>query len=253
MIETAFGDRYTPKERWRIARRAYRNIIRTMIDFLRFPIYSKEDMLNLATSIEGWEHLEKALNESPGAVLGLAGHIGSWEYSGAFLPNRGIPLVAVGREQRETAITNLMIESRTKVGIQHIPRSKFGNRQLIKCLKTKGTVVGLLADQNGGRNGMFVPFFGKQASTVRGPAFFALRYNLPIVPIFGIWDDMKYKIIVMPPVELVHHEDNEEAIRLTTINIQKVYEKIISDYPDQWMWVHDRWKTRPPEELAAKG
>lgn len=252
MILTAFGDRYTPKERRQVARRAYRSIVRTMIDFLRFPTYSREDLLGLATSVEGWEHIEKALAESPGAVLGITGHIGSWEYSGAYFAANGVPVIAVGREQRETAITNLIIESRTKVGIEHVPRSKLGNRRLIECMKSKGKVVGLVADQNGGKNGIFVPFFGKQASTVRGPAFFALRYNLPIIPAFAVWDGFKYKIIVMEPIELVRHEDKEEAIRLTTINIQKVYEKIISEYPDQWMWVHDRWKTRPPEESAEK-
>jgi KDO2-lipid IV(A) lauroyltransferase len=250
MIHTAFGDKYSPEERKGIARRAYRNIVRTLIDFLRYPILSRDDLLDLCDSIEGWEHLEKALVESPGAVIGLSGHIGSWEYSGAILPNKGVPLAAVGREQRENAITKLMIESRTKVGIDHIPRSKYGNRKLIKSFRTKGTVVGLLSDQNGGRNGIFVPFFGKMASTVRGPAFFALRYNVPIVPIFAVWEGLKYKILILEPVEIVHHEDEEEAIRLTSINIQKVYERVISEYPDQWMWVHDRWKTRPPGEAA---
>jgi KDO2-lipid IV(A) lauroyltransferase len=251
MIHTAFGERYGREERSRIARRAYRNTVRALIDFMRFPVLSRDGLLDLCCGVEGWEHLEKALAASPGAVIGLAGHIGNWEYSGAYLPARGIPLTAVGREQRETAITNLIIGARSKVGIDHIPRSKQANRRLVASFKRKGGVVGLLSDQNGGRAGIFVPFFGKLASTVRGPAYFALRYRLPIVPVFAVWEGLKYKVIVLEPVEAVSHEDEEEAIRRTSANIQAVYEKIISAYPDQWLWVHDRWKTRPPGEHGA--
>ncbi len=252
MIETAFGERYTPTERITIARRAYRNIVRAMIDFLRFPILSKDELLALCESVDGWHHLQNALDQSPGAVIGLASHLGNWEYSGAYLPTRGIPLAAVGREQRETAITQLLINSRSAVGIEHIARSRHGNRRLVQCFKRKGSVVGLLADQNAGRGGTFTPFFGKLASSFKGPAFFALRYNLPVVPIFAVWTDkLKYKILILEPVEIVKHEDMEEAIRLTTTNFQKVYEKVISEYPDQWLWVHNRWKTRPPEETRT--
>lgn len=249
MLYTAFGDHYTPEQRKDIARRAYRNLVRSMIDFLRFPKLTTEELLELCDSADGWHNLERALDESPGAVIGLAGHFGNWEYSGAYLPARGVPLAAVGREQRETAITNLMLEARASVGIEHIPRSRKGNRRLVECFKRKGSVVGLLADQNGGRDGVFTPFFGKLASSFRGPAYFALRYNLPVVPIFAVWtDDMKYKMLILEPVEIVRHEDMEEAIRLTTTNFQKVYEKVLTEYPDQWMWVHNRWKTRPPGE-----
>ena len=231
-----------------MARRAYRNLVRAMLDFLRFPRLSREELLGLCTAVEGWENLETALEQSPGAVIGLAGHVGNWEYSGAYLPARGIPLAAVGREQRETAVTGLMLQARSAVGIEHIPRSKHGNRRLVECFRRKDGVVGLLADQNAGKAGVFVPFFGRLASSFRGPAHFALRYNLPVVPIFAVWDGAKYKMIILEPVEIVRHEDMEEAIRLTTANFQKVYEQIISRYPDQYLWAHNRWKTRPPGE-----
>ena len=252
MIHQAFGDRYTPLERKQIARRAYRNLVRAMVDFLRFPRLSKEELLGLCIDVEGWENIEKALEQSPGAVIGLAGHVGNWEYCGAYLPARGIPLAAVGREQRETAVTDLIIQARSAVGIEHIPRSKQGNRRLVGCFKRKGSVVGLLADQNAGKAGIFVPVFGRLASAFRGPAHFALHYNLPVVPIFAVWVGVKYKMIILEPVEIVRHEDMEEAVRLTTTNLQKVYEQIISLYPDQYLWAHNRWKTRPPGEEGKK-
>ena len=226
-------------------------MVRSLMDFIRYPIYDRQAILDLCCEVEGWENLEKALKESTGSVIVLGGHIGGWEYSGAYLVARGIPLAAVGREQREAAITELMLRAREAVGIEHIPRSRHGNRKLVECLKRKNSVVGLVSDQNAGRNGIFVPLFGKLASSFQGPAFFAIRYNLPIVPVFAVWKGLKYKMLIGDRVEVVRVEDQEESVRLTLTNIQKVYEEVITKYPDQNLWLHRRWKTRPPEESGA--
>jgi KDO2-lipid IV(A) lauroyltransferase len=108
--------------------------------------------------------------------------------------------------------------------------------------------LGLLSDQNGGRDGVFVDFFGVPASSVRGPAFLALRYDVPVVPIFALWDGDKYRIEILPEVPVTRTGDDETDIRENTQRFQKAIEEMVRKYPGQWLWAHRRWKTRPPGE-----
>ena len=114
-----------------------------------------------------------------------------------------------------------------------------------KPLKTKNTILGLISDQNGGKDGVFVDFFGISASSVRGPAFLALRYGVPVIPIFAVWDGNFYRIEIYPEVEVTRTGDEEWDILENTQRFQKILEGMVSRYPDQWLWAHRRWKTRP--------
>ncbi len=247
-LTIAFGDKYSHEEKLSIARNSERNMARTVMDFLRFGLYSKEELLSLCTRVDGIEYFEKAIEKSPGGVIGITAHIGSWEYNGAWAVASGWPLVAVGKEQRDPGITKLMLDIRAKVGIRHISSRKKGMPEMIRALKTKGTVLGLISDQNGGKDGIFVDFFGVPASSVKGPAFLALRYKVPVIPVFTLWDGDNYRIEVHPEVEIVRTGDEDADVLENTQRIQKVIEGMVRKYPDQWLWPHRRWKTRPPGE-----
>jgi KDO2-lipid IV(A) lauroyltransferase len=247
-LTIAFGDKYSYEEKIEIARKSQTNLARTVMDFLRFEDYSREEMLALCVDVSGKEHMEKAIERSKGGVIGLTGHLGSWEYCGAWVVASGWNLCAVGKEQRDPGITKLMLDLRSAVGIKHIPTSKRGNLDLIRALKSKNTILGLLSDQNGGRDGIFVDFFGLPASSVRGPAFLALRYDVPVVPIFALWEGDNYRIEILPEVELARSGDEEADILENTQRFQKVIEGMVRKYPEQWLWAHRRWKTRPPGE-----
>ncbi len=247
-LTIAFGDKFTDEEKLEIIRKSQTNLVRTVMDFLRFEKYSREEFLALAVSVTGREHLEAAMERSSGGVIGLTGHLGSWEYSGAWTVMSGWRLVAVGKEQRDPGITKIMLDSRAAVGIKHIPKTKRGNLELIRALKTKGTILGLISDQNGGKDGIFIDFFGVPASSVKGPAYLALRYNVPVVPIFALWDGDNYRIEILPEVELIRTDDEDSDVLANTQRFQKVIEDMVRKYPDQWLWAHRRWKTRPKGE-----
>jgi KDO2-lipid IV(A) lauroyltransferase len=247
-LTIAFGDQYTDKEKFELARKSDRNLTRTVMDFLRFGLYSKEELLGLCKKVEGMEHLEAAAAKSPGGVIGLGGHFGSWEYSGAWMVASGWPVSAVGKKQRDPGVTKLMLDQRARVGIKHILRTKKGTPEVVRAIRTKGTVLGLLSDQNGGWDGIFVDFFGHQASSVKGPAYLAIRYGVPVVPMFALWDGDYYRMEILPEVEVVRTGDEEADVHENTQRFQKVLEGMVRKYPDQWLWAHRRWKTRPPGE-----
>lgn len=249
-LTIAFGDELTRKEKLELTLRSQMNLTRTVMDLLKFEGYSTEEFLSLAPVVSGREHLVNAFERSRGGVIGLAGHLGSWEYSGAWVVASGWNLSAVGKEQRDPGITRIMLDQRASAGIKHIPRGKSGNIELVRALKSKNTMLGLISDQNGGRDGVFVDFFGIPASSARGPAFLALRYAVPVVPIFSIWDGDNYRIEILPEVELVKTGDEEKDIVENTQRFQKVIEEMVRKYPGQWLWAHRRWKTRPEGEKA---
>jgi KDO2-lipid IV(A) lauroyltransferase len=141
-----------------------------------------------------------------------------------------------------------MLEQRAAAGIKHIPRTKRGQMEIVRALKTKGTILGLICDQNGGKDGVFVDFFGLPASSVKGPAALALRYGVPVVPMFTLWDGDLYKVEIQPELELIRSGDEEADILENTGRFQKVIEEMVRRYPEQWLWAHRRWKTRPPGE-----
>ena len=247
-VTIAFGNEYSPGEIRRIAKASQINLMRTVMDFLRFGLYSKEELLALGPVVKGKEHMENAIAKSPGGVIGLTAHLGSWEYCGAWVVASGWRVSAVGKEQRDPGITRIMLEQRAAAGIKHIPRTKRGQMEIVRALKTKGTVLGLISDQNGGKDGVFVDFFGVPASSVKGPAALALRYGVPVVPMFTLWDGDLYKVEIQPELELIRSGDEEADILENTGRFQKVIEEMVRRYPEQWLWAHRRWKTRPPGE-----
>ena len=247
-ITIAFGDSLTDEQKQEIARASQRNLVRTVMDFLRFGLYSNEELLALAPVVEGREYMEAASAKSEGGVIGLAAHLGSWEYCGAWLVAAGWHVAAVGKEQRDPGITRIMIDQREAAGIKHISRSKKGQREIVRTLRMKGSVLGLISDQNGGWDGVFVDFFGVKASSVKGPAALALRYGVPVVPLFALWDGNNYRIEIYPEVEVTRTGDEERDILENTQRFQKVIEGMVRKYPGQWLWAHRRWKTRPAGE-----
>ncbi len=246
-LELCLGGELPKRERLRLANHIYRNIYFTAIEFIYFMHWDNKKMESIAVKVTGWEHLERALKEGKG-VIGLAMHYGNWEYSGAFLPLKGVPLVAVGKEQRDEFFTELAFQTRVKLGIENIARGDKFSSVLVRAIRD-GKVLGLLADQNGGIDGRFVPFFNLPASTVRGPAQLALKFGSPLILILARrLAPFAFEILVKPPLQyrLTGDYEQDESSILTQIN--KLYEEVIREEPSQWLWFHKRFKTRPPGE-----
>ena len=242
-LEWVFGTDLSPVEREEVLANSVRNLARTMVDFLRFPGYSRADMEALLAGVEGEEHFRAFQQSDAGAVIGFGMHLGSWEYAGVWLAMQG-PMVAVGKAQREAAITNMAVDIRTGSGIDHILANDNTNRKLITTLRRKDhAVLGLIADQNGGRDGVWVPLFGRLASCLKGPGFLMRRYDVPGMLIIAVWEGDRYRVIVGPRIETVKTDNADHDLLVNTARIQAMYERMMRRFPEQWLWLHRRWRS----------
>lgn len=238
-----------------ILQASIRSLSRTMVDFLRFPLYSREDIIALAGPAVGQEHWDAYRASSRGAVIGLGMHIGSWEYAGAHVVT-DLPMAAAGKAQRDAAITDLALDIRGGVGID-VFLSQENSRKLIETVRSKEKMVlGLIADQNGGRDGVFVPMCGRLASCVKGPGFLMRRYKVPAMLLAAVWHGDHYRMVYGPMIETFDTGDIDRDSLLNTARIHAHYLALIRAYPEQWLWLHRRFKSTvdlvPPAEYAQR-
>lgn len=193
--------------------------------------------------LSGREHLEDALKLGRGAVLATA-HSGNWEMLGAALAMHGFPLVAVVQRQTNYAMDKFINEYRTNAGM-HVTY-KQGVREMVKLLGA-GKIIGLLMDQDNHKDGVFVDFFSRPASTPQGAAALGRLNNAPIVPAFITQNpDGTHTAIIHPAVMVEKTANRDDDIRITTQRLTQIIESHIRKYPHEWFWLHNRWKTPPP-------
>jgi KDO2-lipid IV(A) lauroyltransferase len=182
-------------------------------------------------------------------VLFLTAHLGGWEVGSFVHSVYGNPLQVVVRDLDNRYLNRLVRRYRTLHGNGSIDKNEFA-RGLLSALH-RGDTVGILMDTNmTPPQGVFVDFFGHLACTAVGIARVALRTGAAVVPAFTIWDDslQKYRIRFEPALETIRTGDDEADAVANTAMYTKVIESFVRRYPDQWLWVHRRWKTRPPGE-----
>ncbi|HIE53147.1 MAG TPA: lipid A biosynthesis acyltransferase [Armatimonadetes bacterium] len=244
-LHMAFGDRKPPAELERIARRALQNNCRAVMEFLRLRCLSPEDLQRLV-ELWGSEHLDAALAQGRGVML-VTAHYGNWELMGARIATAGYPLTVITRDQDDEALTRLVNDSRESAGLRVIRRQEV--RKALACLR-RNEILGILADQNTAVGGVFVDFFGRPAATATGPVLFALRLGTPLLPCFiRRLEDNRHRVVIYPPLELVRTGDATRDIALNTARLTKVIEHQIAERPEEWLWIHRRWKRRPEGEV----
>lgn len=234
-------------ERERILRNLYRNLGRQMAEFCLFPRNRRETLPQLMRT-EGLEHYLEAQARGKG-VLVLTAHLGAWELSSFGHSLAGYPMKFVIRPLDNARLDRLVNGYRGLHGNQPIAKGAFA-RGLLQAMAANDT-VGILLDQNSSPpQGVFVPFFGTAACTAIGPAKIALRTGASVVPGFTVWEaaERRYVLRFAPALELVRSGDEERDIVTNTALFTGVIESWIRRYPDQWLWVHRRWKTRPAGE-----
>lgn len=240
----AFGDRVSPEEIESIALRMDRHLVMNTLEFIRFPAMGSKQIL-AKVKFEGEEHLAAALEQKKGVIV-LSAHFGNWEMLGAALVARGYPLTVVRKDQDDGLINDIIQKQRDRKGIKTVPRDKPLFKHLITMLKSN-ELVALIADQGAGPEGLFVDFFGRPASTFKGPGLFSTITGAPVIPIFMVRDGyMKHRVVIRPPVEISPTGDAGGDIAAVTQGCAKAIEDIISEHPEQWLWQHKRWKTPPP-------
>jgi Kdo2-lipid IVA lauroyltransferase/acyltransferase len=232
-------------ERRRILRGEFISLGRQLAEVCLFPRYTRENVSDIV-AYDGFENFERAFARGKG-VLFLTGHVGAWEVSAFAHSLQGHPLSIVMRSLDNPYVDRLIQSYRTMHGNRTVDKDDFV-RGLLSAMRA-GETVGILMDTNmTPPQGVFVDFFGIPACTASGLARIALKTDAAVVPGFTVWDEKlgKYILRFEPAVELVRTDDNESDIVANTAHFTKVIEDFIRQYPDQWLWVHRRWKTRPP-------
>ncbi|MGC1903325.1 MAG: lysophospholipid acyltransferase family protein [Candidatus Acidiferrum sp.] len=245
-LKVAFPD-WADAQRDAAIRGMVRNLGWMAAEFARLPRYTKEN-IDRVVVLDGHENFLEGQRRGKG-VLYLTGHIGAWELSSFAHALYGFPLHFVARPLDNGRIDALVNRYRSLSGNRPVFKNESA-RTLLRVLRDAGT-VGILADQNTmPEEGAFVAFFGMPACTTTGLARLALHSEAAVVPGYAYWDSSigKYRLRFEPPVELIRTGDAERDVVANTQKFAEVIEEIIRKYPDQWVWVHARWKTRPQGE-----
>ena len=234
-------------ERARILRGEFTSLGRQLAEVCQLPRYTLENVEKVVV-YDGFKHYEQAKARGKG-VLFLTGHFGAWELSAFSHSLHGHWMHIVIRPMDNVYLDRLIRSYRTMHGNKTVAKDEFV-RGLISAMKA-GEVVGILMDTNvTPPQGVFVDFFGIPACTASGLARIALRTDAAVIPGFTIWDKSlgKYRLRFDPIVELIRTGNLEADIQANTQKFTKIIEDYVRQYPEQWLWVHRRWKARPPGE-----
>jgi len=245
-LQRCFPDK-SEAERRAIRSGMYTNMGHTFIDLLRLSFISPEQMRAECIWIDR-HHLDAAFKRGQGVVI-ITAHVGSWETIAALGPLEGYPETIVVKTVRPPALDQYMAALRGRFGTHVLPR-KGSYRKCLRALKNQN-ILGFIIDQNmRPGQGVFVDFFGQPASTSPGAAMMAWQAGSPIVPIFAVRQaDGTHQIHCLPEIEPPRSRDESEIVRCTQ-DATAALESIIRQYPEQWIWMHRRWRTTP-EEVAA--
>jgi len=242
-LDMAFPDKSREQKR-EILRGVFTSLGRQLAEICLFPRFTAENVSDVVI-YDGFENFQSASDAGKG-VLFLTGHLGGWELSAFAHSLYGHPLRFVMRPLDNPYLDRMVREYRTLHG--NIPILKDDPvRELLRAMK-EGATVGILMDTNMmPPQGIFVNFFGIPACTPGGLARIALRTEAAVVPGFTLWDPVlkKYRLRFDPAIKLVRTGDNEADIVTNTQIFTNIIEGFVRKYPDQWLWVHRRWKTRP--------
>ena len=212
------------------------------LEMLYMPALNKDNIRGLVT-FDHPEILWEALQQKKGVVM-LACHMDNWEWLGAALALNGFPLSAVEKPQPNRVYSDFMNELRRGAGQEIFAR---GTSEILGCARAmkKGRMLGLIADQDGGCDGIFVPFLGKLASTPTGPAYFARKFKAPCINIFIIRKPGGYghQVFVEEPFYYENTGDQKADDYKLTLRMTQAVERIIKEYPENWLWFQHRWNT----------
>lgn len=241
----------SPAEKKRIVRGTFASLGRVLGEvsqFHRITPARLEKLIEFQIDPAVLELHEKAKAEGRGTII-TTGHMGNWELFVLAYAALYHPINYLARPIDNPLIEELTVSLRTKFGNR--PINKTNSAMLASKLLREGGILGILADVNAHpKEGVFVPFFGVPACTSSGAATLALRTNSIIVPMCAVWkeDEKRYIAIHGTVIEPVRTGDRKRDIVETTALFTAEFEKFVREYPDQWLWIHKRWKTRPPGE-----
>jgi KDO2-lipid IV(A) lauroyltransferase len=242
-IDIVFGDTLTKKEKRAVGIRTMRRLLKMIPLCLHYGHPKNQEKMRRDVTIVGLEHLQQALAAKKG-VIALEAHFGNFMLMMMALAQTGLPYVVVTKDPRNHAVRDKYSKWKRIVHVRWIDADRRGRatREILRGL-SENTVVALVADERKKRDGIVVPFFGRPALTTPGPAVLSLRTGAPIIPIFIVTrENNRHTIEIGPPLSIEKTGDQETDIYRLTEEGNRVFERYIRQYPDQWAWTNPRWK-----------
>lgn len=244
-LKTAFGQEKSPDEINVIAKKVFENLGMNLMEFFRLPWFKEQD-LNGYVECEEFENFKKAYDKGRGVIF-LTGHFGNWELMAIFYALESYPVDIVIRDLDSPIVDEFVRWVRTKAGNRIVAKGR-SMRELIRIL-SKGGIVGILLDQNvTWSEGVFVYFFNKLACTNKGTALLAAASGAVVIPTFILRGGRKHRVIIGEEIT-IKNTGNRAADQLAnTALFTKIIEDFVRQYPEQWFWLHQRWKSRPEND-----
>ena len=225
---------------------AYEHLGREAAAILRLSKLDRQAIIDRTVPV-GWDLMDAALAEGKGVML-VTGHYGNWEIAAATVASRGIPIAAIVRRQGNRLVDARLDQLRRNLGVETITQREAPSR--VPRLLRKNAVIGIVGDQDARKSGVFVPFFGRPASTHRGPALFGLKLNAAIMACVARrlpGPGVRYEVSGQR-VNVARTGDLEADVNAVTAELAARLEGEIRKAPEQYFWFHRRWKTKPTAE-----
>jgi len=230
----------------RTAGRLFVNLVKNGVEWIKLSRMRPEDVGKMVTKCTGIEHLDKTLAAGRGAVV-LGFHFGNWELTGIYLKYKGYDGALIARRIYFHKYDKFIARLRGRYDARMIYRDDSPKKMLRELME--GRILGMLADQDvESVDGVFVDFFGRKAYTPTAPVKLAMTAGTKIVPLFVVrQEDDTHHVVIEEPIDVAPGESKEEDVMRYTQAWTTLLEKYVRKYPDQWVWVHNRWKTRPED------
>ncbi|MFV0391990.1 MAG: lysophospholipid acyltransferase family protein [Paludibacteraceae bacterium] len=242
-IERVYGKESSEVERITIAKACFTEIIKGFFDYMAYSHVKNSKRYFKLIEVEGEEHLRKAYEKGKGVIC-LVPHMSSWEFAAITPPMLGYETSAASQSMKMSLLEKLMVKFRGSRGMKNITRQ--GSYQALVDVLNRGECLILMTDQDTRVKGIFVDFLGYSAYTPLGASRLLADTEAALVPMAIVRkNDGNYRFLIHPEIPTIRTDDAEEDLMRNTLNQNNFYTQIIRRHPEQWVWMHRRWKTTP--------
>lgn len=247
-LSWAFGKEKTQKEIRALTKRIFANLGRNFTEWQKMPALTSQE-IQARVEVQNFEVITEALKKGKGVIF-LTAHLGNWEWSASYVSSLGYPVHVLAKRIYFEPYNQFLTSLRRSHNVEIIYQDD-SPKKILKVL-AQNEVLGVLPDQDVDKvNGVFVPFFGKEAYTPTGPVALAMASGAALIPAFIVRGKKKFKLIFEEPLEIKRTGNKEEDLKRHTLEWTQILERYIRKYPDQWVWMHRRWRTQKNKETVG--
>jgi KDO2-lipid IV(A) lauroyltransferase len=230
--------------------KVYEHVALGFVEMLMTPRLLRRRHIPRYVKLHGLQHFDRCLQEGKGCIVAL-GHLGNWEFGGIAVNLAGYTLHSLMRPLRNPWLNEYLLEYRKLTGQQMIPRDR-ALGEMIRVLQRNKILI-VQVDQDARDAGVFVNFFGRPASTHRAPATLSLKYGAPIIMVNVYRQGLKTLVFLTEPIYPEAYREQPDPVKALTQVYTDRFEEFVRQHPEQWFWMHDRWKTAERAARAATG